>query len=68
MTPIREAIGPALGRSVSTMSREIARKTATTVGYLPCAAHRIEASRRRRVVRLDRGNTSRLASSPLGTA
>lgn len=42
------SIGRALGRSASTISREIARNTATTVGYLPYAAHRIAAARRPR--------------------
>lgn len=39
------AIGRALGRSASTISREIARNTATTVGYLPYAAQRSAAQR-----------------------
>jgi len=43
------AIGRALGRSPSTISRELGRNTATTVGYLPYAAHRIAASRRPRL-------------------
>lgn len=42
------AIGRALGRSPSTISRELARNTATRVGYLPYAAHRLAASRRPR--------------------
>lgn len=42
------AIARALGRSASTISRELARNTATTVGYLPYAAHRLAASRRPR--------------------
>lgn len=42
------AIGRALGRSPSTISRELRRNTATSVGYLPYAAHRIAASRRPR--------------------
>src|SRR5699024_4304239 len=43
------AIGRTLGRSASTISRKLARNTATPVGYLPYAAHRLAASRRPRV-------------------
>ncbi|MDN6173435.1 MAG: IS30 family transposase [Yaniella sp.] len=43
------AIGRALGRSASTISRELARNTATSVGYLPYAAHRLAAARRPRL-------------------
>jgi hypothetical protein len=42
------AIAGALGRSASTISRELARNTATTVGYLPYTAHRMAAQRRPR--------------------
>lgn len=43
------AIGRALGRSPSTIRRELRRNTVTTVGHLPYAAHRITASRRSRL-------------------
>src|SRR5699024_4546746 len=43
------AIGRTLGRSASTISRKLARNTATPAGYPPYAAHRLAASRRPRV-------------------
>ena len=41
-------IGHRLGRSPSTISRELRRNATTALGYLPYSAHRIAASRRRR--------------------
>ncbi|RFA11699.1 hypothetical protein B7R22_18295 [Subtercola boreus] len=42
-------IGRTIGRSPSTVSRELTRNTTTTVGYLPYAAHRLAAARRPRL-------------------
>ncbi len=42
------AVAKSLGRSPSTISRELKRNTTTTLGYLPYAAHRLAASRRPR--------------------
>jgi len=42
------AIARMLGRSASTVSRELTRNTATALGYLPYAAPRSAVSRRRR--------------------
>ncbi len=55
----RRAIGRMMGRSASTMSRELRPNSLLKGGYKPASAHRIAVSRRRRLSRIER-------LSPLG--
>ena len=55
----RRAIGRMMGRSASTISRELRRNSLPKGGYKPASADRIALSRRRRLSRIER-------LSPLG--
>ncbi len=50
----RRAIGRMMGRSASTISRELRRNSLPVGGYKPASADRIALSRRRRLSRIER--------------
>ena len=50
----RHAIGRMMGRSASTISRELRRNSLPKGGYKPASADRIALSRRRRLSRIER--------------